>query len=90
MSVSYTAWQNISSTFPMRKSQPLPSAQQMLTQLFLAAKLIGERALPFVARMVKLGGLNDVARELNAISPALAQKFLDAPYHPEKDYEDNK
>ena len=65
-------------------------ATKMLTQLFLAAKLIGERSLPFVARMVQLGGLNDVARELNAISPALAQKFLDAPYHPEKDYEENK
>jgi type IV secretion system protein VirD4 len=38
-------------------------ATKMLTQLFLAAKLIGERALPFVARMVKLGGLNDVAGE---------------------------
>ncbi len=65
-------------------------ATKMLTQLFLAAKLIGERPLPFVARMVKLGGLNDVARAIHAISPALAQKLLDAPYHPEKDYEDNK
>lgn len=65
-------------------------ATKMLTQLFLAAKLIGERPLPFVARMVKLGGLNDVAQAVHAISPVLAQKLLDAPYHPGKDYEENK
>ena len=71
-------------------------ATKMLTQLLLAAKfawkrqLTDKRPLPYVAWLTSLGGLNDVAREVHAISPALAQKFLDAPYHPEKDYEDNK
>jgi type IV secretory pathway TraG/TraD family ATPase VirD4 len=67
----------------------------MLTQLFLAAKvawkkgLTDKRPLPYVAWLLSLGGLNDVAREVNAVSPALVQKLLDAPYHPEKDYEQN-
>jgi type IV secretory pathway TraG/TraD family ATPase VirD4 len=70
-------------------------AVKMLTQLFLTAKLawkMGEtdlRPLPYVAWLLNLGGLNDVAREVHAISPALAQKLLDAPYHPEKDFEQN-
>jgi type IV secretion system protein VirD4 len=70
-------------------------ATKMLTQLFLAAKLAWKngltdlRPLPYVAWLLSLGGLNDVAREVNAVSPALAQKLLDAPYHPEKDYEQN-
>ena len=65
----------------------------MLTQLLLAAKLArkkgltDKRPLPYVAWLLSLGGLNDVAREVNAVSPALAQKLLSAPYHPEKDYE---
>ena len=65
-------------------------ATKMLTQLFLAAKLTAKRPLPYVAWLTSLGGLNDVAREVHAVSPALAQKLLDAPYHPEKDYEENK
>jgi type IV secretory pathway TraG/TraD family ATPase VirD4 len=70
-------------------------ATKMLTQLLLAAKLAWEkgltdiRPLPYVAWLLRLGGLNDVAREVNNVSPALAQKFLSAPYHPEKDYEQN-
>jgi type IV secretory pathway TraG/TraD family ATPase VirD4 len=70
-------------------------ATKMLTQLFLTAKLarkMGEtdlRPLPYVAWLLSLGGLNDVAREVNTISPALAQKLLSATYHPEKDYEQN-
>jgi hypothetical protein len=42
-----------------------------------------------VAWLINVGGLNDVAREVNAVSPALAQKLLNAPYHPENDYEQN-
>src|SRR5207253_5747909 len=70
-------------------------ATKMLTQLLLAAKLAWKmgltdlRPLPYVAWLLSLGGLNDVAREVNAVSPALAQKLLSAPYHPEKDYEQN-
>ena len=70
-------------------------ATKMLTQLFLASKvarnkgLTDMRPLPYVAWLLRLGGLNDVAREVNAVSPALAQKLLEAPYHPEKDYEQN-
>src|SRR5262245_27384061 len=70
-------------------------ATKMLTQLLLAAKLARKmrrtklRPLPFVAWLLRLGGLNDVAREVNKVSPALAQKLLSAPYHPEKDYEQN-
>jgi type IV secretory pathway TraG/TraD family ATPase VirD4 len=70
-------------------------ATKMLTQLFLAAKLAwkkgftDKRPLPYVAWLLRLGGLNDVAREVNAVSPALAQKLLGAPYHPENDYEQN-
>ena len=70
-------------------------ATKMLTQLFLAAKiafkngLTDKRPLPYVAWLIKLGSLNDVAREVNAVSPALAQKLLNAPYDPEKDFEQN-
>jgi hypothetical protein len=71
-------------------------AAKMLTQLLLAAKLAWKRGvtdkrpLPYVAWLVNLGGLNDVAREVNAISPYLAQKLLDAQYKPNTNYEDNK
>jgi type IV secretory pathway TraG/TraD family ATPase VirD4 len=70
-------------------------ATKMLTQLFLAAKLAwkngvtDKRPLPYVAWLINLGGLNDVAREVNVISPELAQKLLNESYHPEKDYEQN-
>jgi type IV secretory pathway TraG/TraD family ATPase VirD4 len=70
-------------------------ATKMLTQLLLAAKLArkqgrtDKRPLPYVAWLINLGGMNDAAREVNAISPKLAQKLLNATYHPEKDYEQN-
>jgi type IV secretory pathway TraG/TraD family ATPase VirD4 len=70
-------------------------ATEMLTQLFLAAKLAFKngltelRPLPYVAWLINLGGLNDVAREVNAVSPKIAQKLLHEAYHPEKKYEEN-
>jgi type IV secretory pathway TraG/TraD family ATPase VirD4 len=70
-------------------------ATKMLTQLFLAAKiawkkgLTDKRPLPYVAWLINLGGLNDVAREVNNVSPALAQKLLNTRYEPEKDHEQN-
>ena len=70
-------------------------ATKMLTQLLLAAKIAlkngvtDKRPLPYVAWLMNLGSLNDVAREVNEISPALAQKLLNAPYDPEKDFEQN-
>src|SRR5919199_5606721 len=70
-------------------------ATKMLTQLILTAILARKkgltdmRPLPYVAWLLSLGGLNDVARVVNDVSPVLAQKLLDAPYHPEKDYEQN-
>ena len=70
-------------------------ATKMLTQLILTAILARKmgrttlRPLPYVAWLLRLGGLNDVARVVNAVSPALAQKLLSAPYHLEKDYEQN-
>jgi hypothetical protein len=44
-----------------------------------------ERTLPYVASVINLG-LNEVAARLNAVSPLLAQKLLDATYRPGKDY----
>src|SRR5262245_50547947 len=70
-------------------------ATKMLTQLLLTAKRAWKRGvtdlrpLPYVAWLLSLGGLNDVARVVNDVSPALAQQLLDAPYHQEKDYEQN-
>jgi type IV secretory pathway TraG/TraD family ATPase VirD4 len=70
-------------------------ATKMLTQLFRAAKLARKqgltdmRPLPYVAWLINLGSLNDVAREVNAVSPDIAQKLLNTAYHPEKDYEQN-
>src|SRR5688500_8514587 len=61
-------------------------AAKMLTQLFLAARELGERPLPHVASVINLG-LNEVAGRLNAVSPLLAQTFLDTTYVPGKDYE---
>jgi type IV secretory pathway TraG/TraD family ATPase VirD4 len=59
---------------------------KMLTQLFLAARILGERPLPYVASVINLG-LNEVAAQLNDVSPELAQKFLYTKYIPGKDYE---
>jgi type IV secretory pathway TraG/TraD family ATPase VirD4 len=70
-------------------------ATKMLTQLFLAAKIARKqgvtnvRPLPYVAWLINLGGINEAAREVNKVSPKLAQKLLNAVYHPENDYEQN-
>jgi type IV secretory pathway TraG/TraD family ATPase VirD4 len=62
---------------------------KMLTQLFLAARILEERPLPYVASLINLG-INEIAPKLNVVSPALAQTFLDATYKPGKDYEKNE
>jgi type IV secretory pathway TraG/TraD family ATPase VirD4 len=62
---------------------------KMLTQLFLAAQILGERPLPYVASLINLG-VNDIAPRLNDVSPDLAQTFLGARYKPGKDYEKNE
>ncbi len=70
-------------------------ATEMLTQMLLAAKLAWKqeltdlRPLPYVAWLMNLGGLNDVAHEVNAVSPKFAQKLLHEASHPEKKYEEN-
>ncbi len=64
-------------------------ATKMLTQLFLAARIVGERSLPYVGRVVNFG-LNGVARILNTISPPLAAKFLDAEYKANHDFEEDR
>jgi type IV secretory pathway TraG/TraD family ATPase VirD4 len=69
---------------------------KMLTIVFLAGReghrQKGEEEtplLPFVGDMADLG-LNRAAKIIAAISPALARRFLDEDYHPEKDYTENK
>jgi type IV secretory pathway TraG/TraD family ATPase VirD4 len=62
---------------------------KMLTQLFLAARKLEERPLPYVASLINLG-VNEVAAQLNAVSPTLAQTFLGATYKAGKDYEKNE
>src|ERR671914_1819347 len=62
---------------------------KMLTQIFLAARKLEERPLPYLASLINLG-VNEVAAALNAVSPALAQTFLGAKYKPGKDYEKNE
>jgi hypothetical protein len=70
-------------------------ATKMLTALLLTAKralksgVTDLRPIPYVAWLLRLGGLNDVARVVNDVSPALAQKLLSAPYELGKDYEQN-
>ena len=43
---------------------------KMLTQLFLAALILGERPLPYVASLINLG-INEVAARLNAANSAI-------------------
>jgi hypothetical protein len=62
---------------------------KMLTQLFLAARILGERPLPYVASLINLG-INDIASILDDVSPDLAQTFLGTRYKPGKDYEKNE
>src|SRR4051794_31046152 len=76
-------------------------ATRMLTQLFLAAREETRkirrqnpfaeeiRPLPYVGRLMHLG-LNWVAAFLNTVSTPLAERFLEAEYVPNKDYEDSK
>src|SRR5918992_73461 len=62
---------------------------KMVTQIFLAARILEERPLPYLASLINLG-VNEVAVQLNAVSPDLAQTFLGATYKPGKDYEKNE
>jgi hypothetical protein len=62
---------------------------KMLTQLCLAAQILEERPLPYVASLINLG-INEIAPKLNVVSPDLAQTFLGAAYKPGKDYEKNE
>ena len=59
---------------------------KMVTQIFLAAIELEERPLPYLASRINLG-VNEVAAQLHAVSPDLAQTFLGAQYKPGKDYE---
>src|SRR4051794_24991860 len=54
-------------------------AINMLTQLFLAARLEKLAPLPYVRRMVR-AGLPQVAETLQAMRPELATQFLDVPF----------
>src|ERR671916_1276322 len=62
---------------------------KMVTQIFLAARVLEERPLPYLASLINLG-VNEVAAALNDVSPDLAQTFLGATYKPGKDYEKNE
>jgi type IV secretory pathway TraG/TraD family ATPase VirD4 len=76
-------------------------ATRMLTQLFLAAREETRQArrsnpeakeirpLPYVSQLILLG-LNRVAARINAVSPLLAERFLESAYTPAKDYEESK
>src|SRR4051794_9038692 len=54
-------------------------ATNMLTQLFLAARLENRGPLPYVRQVVR-SGLPPAAERLHALSPELATQFLDVPY----------
>ena len=69
---------------------------KMLTQLFLAAREENRkmgyekyRLLPYAGQLMNLP-INQVAAHLQAVSPALATKFLSAVFDPEKDYDEKK
>ena len=69
---------------------------KMLTIVFLAGHEANRNAgkkdaplLPFVGHMADLG-LTRAAKLIHEISPALARRFLDEDYNPEKDYTENK
>src|ERR687894_3242685 len=62
---------------------------KMVTQIFLAARILDERPLPYLASLINLG-VNEVAAALSAVSPDLAHTFLGAAYKPGKDYEKNE
>jgi type IV secretion system protein VirD4 len=69
---------------------------KMVTQLFLAAREENRQAgyekyhlLPYAGQLMNLP-INQVAAHLQAVSPALATKFLSAVFDPEKDYDEKK
>src|SRR5918995_5412553 len=62
---------------------------KMVTQIFLAARILEERPLPYLASLINRG-VNEVATALNDVSCDLAQTFLGAKYKPGKDYEKNE
>ncbi|MDQ3830009.1 MAG: type IV secretory system conjugative DNA transfer family protein [Candidatus Tectomicrobia bacterium] len=69
---------------------------KMLTQLFLAGREENRQAgydkyrlLPYALQLMNVP-LNQIAAHLQAISPALATKFLSGTYNPEKDYDEKK
>jgi type IV secretion system protein VirD4 len=69
---------------------------KMVTQLFLAGREENRQAgyekyrlLPYAGQLMNLP-INQVAAHLQAVSPALAMKFLSAVFDPEKDYDEKK
>ncbi len=54
-------------------------AINMLTQLFLAAKIEGQLPFPYVRKFIRMG-LQGAAERLNTIKPELATQFLDVPF----------
>ena len=69
-----------------RENYWVQRATRMLTQIFLAARMTGERPLLFAARLIH-GTPNDAAARLNAIEPQLARIFLEAEYTPNKNFQ---
>src|SRR3954447_337928 len=61
-------------------------ATNMLTQLFLGARLAGHAPLPYVRQLLRTG-LPGVAERLYLLDPVLATQFLDVPYE-QVNYED--
>src|SRR3954451_1196505 len=61
-------------------------ATNMLTQLFLGARLAGHTPLPYVRQLLRTG-LPAVAERLHVLDPVLATQFLDVPYE-QVNYED--
>jgi type IV secretion system protein VirD4 len=69
---------------------------QMLTIVSLAGREVHRRTgqedgplLPFIGSIADVG-LNRAVKALNDISPALALRFLDEDYNPDKDYTENR
>jgi hypothetical protein len=69
---------------------------RMLMVVFLAGRDVNRKRgkkeaplFPFVGQMADLG-LNRAARVISDISPALARRFLDDDYDPDKDYTENR
>jgi type IV secretory pathway TraG/TraD family ATPase VirD4 len=56
------------------------SAIQMLTQIFVAARLENHPLFPYARRIVRLG-LPDAAQYLQTVSPEIATQFLGRSFH---------